>query len=147
MLLTYPVADCLKYIMIVRLIYYFSGRLWHSNHAWMLLRGPKCAMKLIPTPACTDNTNAGWIHASMLLYLLLTLPSEYWSRNQEQQHVSNFLLSSFGEPLKIIGSASDSPGVVFCIYSQSASGLEMLFCILWLHCNFWRPLVPLSYSV
>ncbi len=52
--------------------------------------------------------------------------------HQTRQRFSNLLLSNFGEPVRIIASISCSqltgaaPGVVFCCWSPSGSGFEVL---------------------
>ncbi len=46
----------------------YSGGLWHLNNAQLVLRGPKCAKKISPTPLHHHQQlnrwdKAGWIHA------------------------------------------------------------------------------------
>ncbi len=52
--------------------------------------------------------------------------------HQTRQRFSNLLLSNFGEPVRIVDSVSCSlltgalPGVLFCCWSPSASGFDVL---------------------
>ncbi len=96
----------------------------------IVLRGPKFANKISPTPLHhhhqTEPLRRGRI---------LTLPSECRCRNQDssgQATFFNLLLSNFGESVWIVASVCCSyltgaaPGVVFCCCSSSASGFDVL---------------------
>ncbi len=90
-----------------------------------------------------------WIHAFMF-FTPNSDPTSECSRNQdssEQATFFNLLLSSFGESVWIVSSVSCSyltgaaPGVVFCCWSTSASGFDVLcvqrWCSVDLGCNEW----------
>ncbi len=93
---------------------------------------------------------AGWIHAFMFFTPNSDPTSECRSRNRDssdRQRVYNLLLSSFGDPVWIVSSVCCSyltgaaPGVVFCCWSPSASGFDVLCVQRWysadLGCNEW----------
>ncbi len=69
---------------------------------------------------------------SCSLRQILTLSSECNSRNPDSSRFSNLLLSNFCDPVWIIASVCCSyltgaaPGVVFCCWSPSASGFDVL---------------------
>ncbi len=106
---------------------------------------------ITPAPAAwTNETQQDRSMLSCSLHQILTLPSECRSRNRDssdQATFSNLLLSSFGEPVWIVFSVCCSylteaaPGVVFCCWSPSASGFDVLCIRRWysayLGCNEW----------
>ncbi len=91
----------------------------------------------------------GWIHAFMF-FTSNSDPTIWMSQQKSRlirrgQRFSNLLLSNFGEPVRIVASVSCSyltgaaPGVVFCCWSPSASGFDVLcvqrWCSVYLGCK------------
>ncbi len=87
-----------------------------------------------PPPAWTVEDKAGW---SMLSCSLHQIRPYIWMLQQKSRLIRpatfyNLLLSSFGDPVWIVFSVCCSyltgaaPGVVFCCWSPSASGFDML---------------------
>ncbi len=75
----------------------YSGRLWHLNDAKLVLRRPKCAKKTSITPppaAWTIETRQDGSMLSWSLCQILTLPSEWRSRNRDSSDQEAFLQSS-----------------------------------------------------
>ncbi len=108
-------------------------------------KGPKVCQENIPhtitpPPAWTAETSQDGSMLSCSLRQILTLPSEYHQTHQTRQRFSNLLLFNSGESVWIVSSVSCSyltgvsPGVVFCCWSPSASGFDVLCvqrCILY----------------
>ncbi len=119
-------------------------------------KGPKVCQENIPhtiTPqpaAWTIETRQDGSMLSCSLHQILTLHLNVAAEietHQTRQHFSNLLLSNFGDPVWIVASVSCSyltgaaPGVVFCCWSPSASGFDVLCVQRWysayLGCNEW----------
>ncbi len=116
------------------------------NDAQLVLRGPKSAKKISPTPLHhlheSEPLRQGrmdpWFH---VLY------AKFWPYHlnvaaeietpQTRQRFFNLLLSNFGESVQIVASVScfkltgAAPGVVFCCCSPSASGFDVLCVQRW----------------
>ncbi len=93
--------------------------------------GTKC----VPAPAWTVETRQDGSMLSCSLRQILTLHLNVAAEiktHQTRQRFSNLLLSNFGESVWIVSSVSCSyltgaaPGVVFCCWSPSASGFDVL---------------------
>ncbi len=126
------------------------------NDAQLVLRGPKSAKKISPTPLHHHHQPEPLRQGRMdpcfhVLYAKfcpyhLNVAAEI-ETHQTRQRFSNLLLSNFGEPVRIIASIScfkltgAAPGVVFCCCSPSASGFDVLCVQRWysayLGCNEW----------
>ncbi len=90
----------------------YSGRLWHLNNAQLVLKGPKCAKKISPTPLHhhqPEPLRQGWMDPCFhVLYAKfwpyhLNVATEI-ETHQTRQRFSNLLLSNFGEPVQIVAS-------------------------------------------
>ncbi len=107
-------------------------------------KGPKVCQENIPhtnTTSLNRWDKAGWIHAFM--FFTPNSVSTIWmsqaevETHQTRQRISNLLLSNFSEPLWIVSSVCYSyltgaaPGVVFCCWSPSASGFDVLCVQRW----------------
>ncbi len=75
----------------------YSGRLWRLNKAQLVLRGPKCAKKISPTPLHhhqqPEPLRQGRMDPSFMFFTLrqiLTLPSECRSRNSDSDQATFF---------------------------------------------------------
>ncbi len=108
----------------------YSGRLWRLNNVQLVLSVPR----KYPTHHYTTTTSLNrWDKATLF----------------------NLLLSSFGDPVWIVFSVCCSyltgaaPGVVFCCWSSSASGFDVLCVQRWysadLGCNEWSFELLLSF--
>ncbi len=69
-----------------------THRLWSLNDAQLVLRGPKCAKKISPTPLYQHHQPellipSRMVLASYCLHQILTLPSECHSRNWDSSKV------------------------------------------------------------
>ncbi len=128
----------------------YSGRLWHLNNAQLVLRGPKCAKKISPTPL-HHHQQPEPLRQGRMDPCFLVLYAKFWpyhlnvaaeiETHQTRQRCSNLLLFNLGEPVWIVSSVSCSyltgaaPSVVFCCCSPSAHLVrrvvrsEMVFCI------------------
>ncbi len=118
-----------------------TRRLWCLNNAQFVLRGPKCAKKIFPTPL-HHHKQPEPLRQGRMDPCFHVLYAQFWpyhlnpaaeiETHQTRQRFSNLLLSSFGEPVRIVSSVSCSsltgaaPGVVFCCWSPSASGFDVL---------------------
>ncbi len=118
-------------------------------------KGPKVCQENIPhtitpAPAWTVETRQDGSMLSCSLRQILTLHLNVAAEiktHQTRQRFSNLLLSSFVDPVWIVSSVSCSyltgaaPGVVFCCWSPSASGFDVLCVQRWysayLGCNEW----------
>ncbi len=102
---------------------------------------PKVCQENIPPPHhyTTSSLNhwdkAGWSMLSCSLHQILTLHLNVAAEietHQTRQRFYNLLLSGFGESVWIVSSVCCSyltgaaPGVVFCCWSPSASGFDVL---------------------
>ncbi len=109
------------------------------NDAQLVLMDPKCAKKIPPHHYTTSTSlnhwdKAGWSMLSCSLHQILTLHLTVAEIKtpQTRQRFYNLLLSSFGESVWIVSSVCCSyltgaaPGVVFCCWSPSASGFDVL---------------------
>ncbi len=133
----------------------YSGKLWHLKDSQLVLRDPKCAKNISPTPLHhhqPELLKQGRMDACFhVLYAKfcpyhLNVAAEI-ETHQTRQRFSNLLLLNFGEPVWIVVSVSCSyltgaaPGVVFCCWSPSASGFDVLCIQRWssahLGCNEW----------
>ncbi len=101
-------------------------------------KGPKVCQESTPHTLHPHNQPEPlrqWFSCSLLQ--ILTLPSECRSRNPDSSCFSNLLLSSFGDPVWSVSSVCCSyltgaaPGVVFCCWSPSASGFDVLCVQRW----------------
>ncbi len=128
-------------------------------------KGPKVCQENTPTPLHPQHQpeplrQGRMIHAFMF-FTPNSDPTSECSRNpdsSDQATFFNLLSSSFGEPVWIVSSVSCSyltgaaPGVVFCCWSPSASGFDVLCVQRWysadLGCNKWlfESLLPCSNS-
>ncbi len=110
--------------------------------------GTKCAKKISPTPLHhhqPEPLRQG--RMDPCFHVLYAKLSPYHLNHQTRQCFSNLLLSNFGDPVWIVSSVSCSyltgaaPGVVFCCWSTSASGFDVLCVQRWysayLGCNEW----------
>ncbi len=105
---------------------------------------------ITPPPAWTVETRQDRSMLSCSLHQILTLHlnvAAEFETHHTRQRFSNLLLSSFGESVWIVSSVCCSyltgaaPGVVFCCWSPSASGFDVLCVQRWysayLGCNEW----------
>ncbi len=135
----------------------YSGRLWCLNDAQLVLRGPKCAKKISPTPL-HHHHQPELLRQSRMDPCFHVLYDKFWpyhlnvtveiETHQTRQRFSNLLCPILvSEPVWIVSSISCSsltgaaPGVVFCCCSPSASGFDVLCVQRWysayLGCNEW----------
>ncbi len=122
---------------------------WRLNDAQLV----QSVSRKYPPQHYTTSLNrwdkAGWSMLSCSLSQILTLHlnAAEIETHQIRQRFSNLLLSSFGDPVWIVSSVCCSyltgaaPGVVFCCWSPSASGFDVLCVQRWysayLGCNEW----------
>ncbi len=95
----------------------YSGRLWRLNDAQLVLRDPKCAKKISPTPFQHHNQPEP-LRQGRMDPCFHGLYSKFWpyllnvaaeiETHQTRQRFSNLLLSNFGEPVLIVASVSCS---------------------------------------
>ncbi len=84
------------------------------NNPQLVLRGPKCAKKISPTPLHhqqPEPLRQGRMDPCCTLHQILTLHLNVAAEietHQTKQHFSNLLLSNFGEPVWIVSSVSCS---------------------------------------
>ncbi len=130
-------------------------RLWHLNDAQLVLRAQSVPRKYPPHHYTTSSSlnrwdKAGWSMLSCSLHQIMTLHLNVAAEiktHQTRQRFYNLLLSSFDESVWIVSSVCCSyltgaaPGVVFCCWSPSASGFDVLCVQRWysadLGCNEW----------
>ncbi len=111
-----------------------SGRLWCLNDA-QLIRAQSVPRKYPPHHYTTTSSLNRWDKAFMFFMPNSDPTSECRSRNRDssdQATVYDLLLSNFVESVWIVSSVCCSyltgaaPGVVFCCWSPSASGFDVL---------------------
>ncbi len=95
----------------------YSGRPWRLNDAQLVLRGPKCAKKISPTPLHHHHQPEP-LRQGRMDPCFHVLYAKFWpyhlnaaaeiETHQTRQHFYNLLLSNFGEPVRIVASVSCS---------------------------------------
>ncbi len=117
-------------------------------------KGPKCVKKISPTPLhhhqpepLRQGRMDPCFHVLFAKFWLYHLNAAEIETHQTRQRFSNLLLSNFGDSVWIVSSVCCSyltgaaPGVVFCCWSSSASGFDVLCVQRWysaeLGCNEW----------
>ncbi len=130
----------------------YSGLLWCLNDTQMAIKGPKCAKNISPTPLHHHHQPEP-LRRDRMHPCFHVLYSKFWpyhlkiKTHQTRQRFSNLILSNFGDPVWIVVSVTcfyltgAAPGVVFCCWSPSASGFDVLCVQRWysayLGCNEW----------
>ncbi len=92
-----------------------EGRLWHLNNAQLVLRGPKCAKKISPTPLHHHHQPEP-LRQGRMDPCFHVLYAKFWpyhlnvaaeiKTHQTRQRFSNLLLSNSDEPVRIVASVS-----------------------------------------
>ncbi len=118
-------------------------------------KGPKCAKKISPTALHHHQQPEPLRQGRMIHAFMFFTPNSdpiIWMSQQIETHRTrqrffNLLSSNFGESVWIVSSVCCSyltgaaPGVVFCCWSPSASGFDVLCVQRWysshLGCNEW----------
>ncbi len=111
----------------------YSGRLWCLNDVQLVLKGQKCAKKISPTPLHHHHQPEP-LRQDRMEPCFHVLYAKFWPYIWMFQQKSrlNLLLSGFGESVWIVSSVCCSYltgaalGVVFCCWSPSASGFDVL---------------------
>ncbi len=95
----------------------YSGRLWRLNNAQLVLRGPKCAKKISPTPLHHHHQPEP-LRQGRMDPCFHVLYAKFWPYHlnvaaeietlQTRQRFYKPLLSNFGEPVRIVDSVSCS---------------------------------------
>ncbi len=117
--------------------------------------GTKCAKKIPPTPLHHHHQPEP-LRQGRIDPCFHVLYTKFWPHlnvaaeietHQTRQRFSNLILSNSVDPVWIVSSVSCSyltgaaPGVVFCCWSPSASGFDVLcvqrWCSAYLGCNEW----------
>ncbi len=146
---------------------YFISCIPSLKYAQLVLSGPKCAKKISPTPLHHHLQQPEPLRQGRMDPSFHVLYTKFWPHHlnvtaeiethQTRQRFSNLLSSNFVEPVRIVASVSCSwltgaaPGVVFCCWSPSASGFNVLCVQRWysayLGCNEWlfELLLPFYY--
>ncbi len=125
------------------------------NYDQLVLKGPKCAKNISTTPLHHQQPEP--LRQGRMDPCFRVLYAKFWpyhlnvaaeiETHQTRQCFYNLLLSSFVDPVWIVSSVCCSyltgaaPGVVFCCWSPSASGFDVL-CVqrrysAYLGCNEW----------